>query len=438
MAIYIPIVSEFKSAGIDKAKKEFKSLEGFSKKTGFLMKKALLPATAALGAVTAGLFDATKAAIDDAAAQDLLANNLKKTTKATDLQVQAVENWIAEQGKLLGITDDDIRPAFSRLAKATGSVTKAQELLTQSFDIAAATSKPLATVVQAVERAYGGNMTALAKLAPEYRNLIKKGASFEQIMGKIAAVTQGAASEAANTAAGKFARLKVSMDETKESVGAALMPVIEAALPILQKFADWASNNPDAFLAIAAAITAVSVAIMAVNVAMALNPFTAIAAGIALLVTGIVLAYKKFETFRQVVNKIANFVLGYFELIINGWIMVINGIIRGYNIIPGLPDIDTLSHVTLPRIRSGNPGGDVEGLSQSRITALATGGIVTSPQIALIGEAGPEAVIPLDKLDRMGGDINIHVTAGVGDPTAIGREVARVLAAYDRRAGRVA
>lgn len=436
MAIYIPIVSEFKSTGIDKAKKEFRSLEGFSKKTGFVMKKALVPATAAVTAVAAGLFDAAKAAVEDAAAQDLLANNLRKTTKATDTQIASLETWIAEQGRLLGVADDDLRPALSRLAKATGSVTKAQELVAKSMDIAAATSKPLATVVQAVERAYGGNMTALAKLAPEYRKLIKDGASFETVMAKIAGTTKGAASEAANTAAGQFARLKLSVAETKESIGAALLPVIEKALPVLQRFAAWAGENPDAFLAIAAAITAVSVAIMAVNFAMALNPFTAIAAGVALLVTGLAIAYKKFEGFRQVVNKVANFVLGYFETIINGWIMVINGIIRGYNLIPGLPDISTLKNVTLPRIRSGGP--ETEGLSASRITALATGGIVTSPTVALVGEAGPEAVIPLDKLGDMGGGVTINVTTGVGDPVAIGREVARVMAAYDRRAGRAA
>ncbi len=43
MAIYIPIVSEFKSDGIDKAKKEFKSLEGVGAKAGYAIKKAAVP-----------------------------------------------------------------------------------------------------------------------------------------------------------------------------------------------------------------------------------------------------------------------------------------------------------------------------------------------------------------------------------------------------------
>lgn len=439
MAISIPIVTEFNGKGVKKAIAEFKQLEGAGKKAGFALKKAAVPAAAALAGVGAALFDATKGAIEDAAAQDALAKSLGKTTKATDAQIAAVEDWVSEQGRLLGIADSEVRPALQRLAKATGSITKAQKLAAQAFDIAAASGKPLATVVQAVERAYGGNMTALAKLAPEYRQLIKDGASFEEVMKRIAATTGGAASEAANTTAGRFKKMQIAMDETKESIGASLLPVIEKALPILEKFATWAGENPEAFLAIAAAITAVSVAIMATNVAMALNPFSLIAAGIALLVVALGVAYKKFEGFRKVVNIVANAVLSYFEFMINGWVKVINLIIKGYNKIPGLGDLSLLEEVTLPRIRSGGP--DVEGLSASRVTALAEGGIVTAPTLALIGEGGEsEAVIPLSKLGNMGGGDSVYITVqtGVGDPVAIGREVARVMDAYSRRSGRAA
>jgi phage-related minor tail protein len=68
------------------------------------------------------------------------------------------------------------------------------------------------------------------------------------------------------------------------------------------------------------------------------------------------------------------------------------------------------------------------------IPALAQGGIVSSPTLALIGEAGPEAVVPLDRMNSMGGAVNITIQTGVGDPVAIGREVKRVMDAYNRRA----
>jgi len=422
MAISIPIIAEWKGGdAISKARKEFSQLEGAGAKAGYAIKKAAIPAAAALAGVGAALFDATKGAIEDAAAQDLLAKQIRRSTKATDAQIAANEDWISTQGQLLGVTDDKLRPALAGLVRVTGDITKAQKAATLAMDVAAAKNVDLETVTKALEKAYGGNLTALGKIAPELRGMIKDGASLEEVMAKLNGTFGGAAAEAANTVQGRFQRLKVSFDETKESIGASLIPVVEAALPYLQKFGDWAAKNPETFKLIALAIGAVAISIMAVNAAMALNPFSAIAAGIALLVVGLTVAYKKFEGFRNVVNSVANFVLGYFETIINGWIMVINGIIRGYNKIPGLPDIKTLEHVSLPRIRSGGP--DTEGLSASRITALADGGIVRPTPggtLALIAEAGePEAVIPLSKMGKMSGETNVQINVHGGDPQQV-------------------
>ena len=440
MAVSIPIIAEFTGANaFSKVKKEFSQLEGASKKAGFVMKKALVPATAALGAVAAGLFDATKGAIEDAAAQDVLANNLRKTTKATDAQIAAVEDYITLQGQLLGVTDSELRPAFAKLARATGDVSKAQALLNQALDISAATGKPLQTVVQSLERAYGGNLAALSRLAPEYREMIKDGATFEQVMAKLAKTTKGAASQAANTAAGQFARLKVSLDETKESIGAALLPIVEKALPALQKFAAWASENPDAFLAVAAAIAAIAVAITAVNIAMALNPIALIAAGIAALVVGLVVAYKRFEGFRKIVDAvfggikywIQDVVIPQFNIMLAVVKTIFNGIARLWNNTFGKLSFKAPSWVPFGL---GGKGFDVPD-----IPLLANGGIISSPTLAMVGEGGePEAVIPLSKLAQMGyggSGVNITVQTGVGDPVAIGREVAKVMDAYNRRSG---
>jgi len=433
MAIYIPIVSEFKSAGIDKAKKEFKSLEGFSAKAGYAVKKAAIPAAAALGVLAAGAFDAAKGAMEDAAAQDLLANNLRKTTGATDAQIAANEEWISTQGRLLGVADDQLRPVLSRLAKATGSVTEAQKLATQAMDIAAATGKPLETVTTALEKAYGGNLTALTKLAPEYRNLIKDGASFEEVMAKLAETTGGAASEAANTAQGKFGRLKLSLDETKESIGAALLPIIEKTLPVLEKFAKWAEENPDAFLAIAAAIGGIALAITAVNVAMALNPIGLIAAGIAILIVGLIAAYNKFEGFKKIVDNvfgaikwwINNVTIPAFELMLSIVKGIFNGIAKLWN--------NTFGKISF-KVPGWVPGIGGKGFDVPDIPLLAAGGIVTSPTLAMVGEAGPEAVIPLDRLGAMGGNGgNIYVTVQGGDPNA----VVDALRRYQRQNGAI-
>jgi len=67
---------------------------------------------------------------------------------------------------------------------------------------------------------------------------------------------------------------------------------------------------------------------------------------------------------------------------------------------------------------------------------MASGGIVTGPTHALIGEAGPEAVIPLDD-SRFGNTINIHIQSGVGDPVRIGEEVVTAIKRYERASGPV-
>jgi hypothetical protein len=75
------------------------------------------------------------------------------------------------------------------------------------------------------------------------------------------------------------------------------------------------------------------------------------------------------------------------------------------------------------------------------ITPFAEGGIVRSPVNALIGEAGPEAIIPLDqynkinKMGNMGSGMNITINTGVGDPVAIGKAVVSSLQAYEKRFG---
>jgi len=72
--------------------------------------------------------------------------------------------------------------------------------------------------------------------------------------------------------------------------------------------------------------------------------------------------------------------------------------------------------------------------------ALAEGGIIKSPMIRLLGEAGPEAVIPLSKMGDMGGGttINLTVNAGLGaDGRVIGDVIVNELIKYQRRNGKI-
>jgi hypothetical protein len=435
MALAIPIISTFDGGGVSKAISEFRNLEGAGKKAQFAIKKAAVPAAAALAGLAVVLGDAVKGAIDDAAAQDLLANSLQKTTGANDDQIASVEDWITEQGKLLGFSDDKLRPAFGRLAKATGSVTEAQNLAKQAMDIATATGKPLETVVGALEKAYGGNLTALQKLAPEYRQMIEDGASFEDVMYALAQTTGGAAAEAAETTAGKFARLKIGFDETKESIGAALLPAIEAVLPYLQKFASWAQDNPQTFMIIAGALAAIAASIVAINIAMALNPIGLIVIGVGLLIAGLAIAYTKFEGFRKIVDGvfgaikwwITNIVIPQFNLMLTVFKTIFNGIASVWN--------NTIGKFSF-KVPSWVPGIGGKGFDMPDIPMLANGGIVTGgATLAMIGERGPEAVIPLDRMGEfgMGGGTTVNINVTSADPNA----VVQALRTYMRQNGSI-
>ena len=309
-----------------------------------------MPAGIALVALGVAAFDAAKGAMADEAAQEKLARTLDKTTKATDGQIAANEDFISTTSRATAVADDDLRPALANLAIATGSLTTAQEGLGLALDIAAATGKPLSTVSSALAKAYSGQTGALKKLDPSMKNLADSGAGVDEMMGKLKDKFGGDASAAANTAEGRMKGLTIAFDETKEAVGAALLPAIEKILPVLQAFGDWASKHPGIFLAIAGAVGVLAASVVVANVAMsllALNPvgiaIIAIVGAIVALTVGLVVLYKKSETFRDIVNgafeavketisRVVDFLKGPVMAawdIIRGAFEVIKGIITG-------------------------------------------------------------------------------------------------------------
>jgi hypothetical protein len=291
--------------------------------------------------------------------------------------------------------------------------------------------------------------------------MIKDGASFDEVMAAMAVTTGGAASEAANTAQGQFERLKVSLSETKETIGAALLPVIEAVLPFLQTMGQWASDNTTAFLVIAGVIAGIAAAIILVNLAMtawsaittaftaiqaifnavmAANPIVLVVLAIAALVALLVLAYKKFEPFRKVVDSlfngikwaVSNVVIPALDLLFDAFKTVFNLVGKLWN--------NTLGKIAFD-IPSWVPGIGGKGFSFPKIPMLAQGGIISQATLAVVGESGPEAVIPLDRMGEFGmggGGINITVNAGlVSSPDQVGQQIIEAIQKAQRRSGPV-
>jgi len=210
--------------GLDKADKEAKT---FSNKLDDALQKgaaAFLAVGAAAGAMAIKIgVDAVKAAIADEKAQVSLAQTLKNTTKATDSQVKAVEDYIDKTARAKGVTDDQLRPSLDRLVRSTQDITKAQKLQTLALDIAAGTGKDLATVSEALGKAYDGNLGALKRIGVPLDENIIKTKDFDAATRALSETFAGQADAAANTFAGRMARLSISLDEAKEKLGTALL-----------------------------------------------------------------------------------------------------------------------------------------------------------------------------------------------------------------------
>lgn len=304
-------------------------------------------AAAAAGALMAGkaLVGMAKSAIEDEKAQTLLAATLKNTTGATNKQIASVEDWITAQGKALGVADDDLRPALQRLAEATGDVGKAQKLASLAMDISAGTGKSLKTVSEALAKAQMGQVGGLSRYGIATRDAAGEMMTFDQVVKKASGTFSGQATTAAGTLEGKMGRLKLMFDEAKETLGAKLIPVLETGAEKLLVFVEQVEKGEgvggkavDVFAAIgknlgtiipvlgtvttgviaytaATKIAAIATAVQtagtvgatgatwSLNAALRANPIGIVITALTALAAGLVIAYKKSDTFRAIVDK---------------------------------------------------------------------------------------------------------------------------------------
>lgn len=277
----------------------------------------------ALAATAAVSF--TKNAAQDQQSAALLARTLHANAGATKAQTAAVEAWITAQGKAKGFSDEELRPALSRLSVATGSVAKSQKLAGLAMDISTGTGKSLKTVAEALAKAQNGNVASLARLGVRttttakdtvalqkaqtgvksatlaYASALKtygKGSmqasiaadklkqaheavgaaqektkrttlSLSQITKNLTDQYGGAAAKNATTAAGKQKILTVQIEELKEQIGMGLLPVMTKLTAVGIGVVNWISKNTTTAGILIAAIGALVAVTWAVSAAIA-------------------------------------------------------------------------------------------------------------------------------------------------------------------------
>jgi len=201
----------------DKAREHFKKF-GKDLATGFAVVG---------GAAVAIAVQSVKNALEDEKSQRRLAIALKNTVNATKEQTASVEDYINKTQARYGVVDDELRPSLQRLVTATKDITEAQKLQTLALDISKGTGKDLATVSNALGKAYGGNLTSLQRLGVGLDASVIKSKDTKKAFEILSKTFGGQAAGAADSLEGRFGRLKIALDEAKEQIGYALMPVME-------------------------------------------------------------------------------------------------------------------------------------------------------------------------------------------------------------------
>jgi hypothetical protein len=210
------------------ASKELKGFEKVSKNIAGAVQAAFAGiAIAGIGMLADAIVDMTKAAQEDAKSMALLNKQMTQSWKATDTTKDAMEDYIGTVSRMTGIMDDDLRPAFGRIVRATKNSSQATSAFDNVLNIAADTGKDVNTVAQAYSKYLAGNKTALYRLIPGLKGAANEADYLKNTYAGMAEL------------AGKndpFARISVIMEDFKEKLGTAF-------LPLFNQFADWLASD---------------------------------------------------------------------------------------------------------------------------------------------------------------------------------------------------
>ena len=457
MAINIPIISEFDGKGISKAIAQFKQLETTSEKANFAIKKAAVPAGIAVAALGGFLVNAAKGAEEARQANQRLGNVLDsmgfgEATDRVSAYAESLEKTIAVDADVIKATQTKLA-TFGQLTKTVNEAGGAFDRATlAALDMAAAgfgsAESNAVALGKALEDPIKG-ITALAKSGVTFteqekekiKTLVESNNLLEAQDMVLKAIEKqvGGTSEAS---ASSFDKMKFSLAGISDTFGELVLPAVDKFAIALAGVSVFVQENEKlvgilvltvgglaaAVLVVNAAmkvyqatLVLVKAAQFALNLVMSANPIGLVVIAIAALIGVLVFLEKKFGLISGAFKLFSD---GFTRYIINPVKTALGFIGDLINAIKSIPGVGAI----------GGAIGAVGGFL-GNIPGLAEGGIVSSPTLALIGEAGPEAVVPLDRYRGGGGDVTINVTGGLATSAEIGESVVNALRAYSRSAG---
>jgi hypothetical protein len=490
MSININILSNFNGSGFDKLEKELNRLTTPMEKIAAVSRTMAPVAQMALVALGGMAVGAVRAAEEAEVADNRLQNiaeSMGLFGKETDAVVERMKDFADATMLATGVDDEIIKTTqaklltFKELATTADEVGGAMDRATlAALDMAAAgfgeAEQNAVQLGKALQDPIKG-ITALGRAGVTFTEiekekiaaLVESGQMLEAQNLILAAIETQVGGTAEATATGS-SKMSVAFGEMAESLGKALLPLLEQIVPIMTGFFDWIGQNSGVVTVLAGIFAALAVSILAVNFALNANPIVkvitliaALAVGVVVLIDWLVKLYGGWDKlFKDISGWLINFVIGFKnalgaiggffvsifsgigELIkgaLNGALSFVEGyinfIISGVNrLINGLNTVLAAGKVVGINLQVGTIG-------RVTIPRLAEGGIIMPRPggvLANIGEGGQaEAVIPLDRLGdftgKGGNTYNINVSGGMATGSDIGRSVVNAIRDFERQSG---
>lgn len=224
-AVVARIITQYSDKGTKAAAKDARKLEQNFDRMAKRTKLAFAGAAAGVGFFAQRIArEGVKAAAEEDKALASLGRTLENVGQA--FAIPQVNDFISAQQAALGVSEDQLRPAFQRLVTVLGDAGLAQEQLALALDVSAGTGKSLDQVVMGLSRAYSGNTAGLSRLGAGLDKTLLKSGDLVAITDELNKKFGGQAAVAAASFGGSLAKIKIAADEAKESVGQAIITAI--------------------------------------------------------------------------------------------------------------------------------------------------------------------------------------------------------------------
>jgi hypothetical protein len=138
-----------------------------------------------------------------------------------------VNRFIDDLQFAAAVSDDALRPAFTRLVTATKDAAEAQDLLSLALDISAGTGRDLESVSLALAKAATGQTTALRRLGVPLDAATLASGDLDAITAELAQTFSGQAAAAAGTFQGRIELLNIAAAELQEAFGAGVIGALQ-------------------------------------------------------------------------------------------------------------------------------------------------------------------------------------------------------------------